>query len=369
MNVEGRVPNRIENEILKKRNRKVPLKMANQPVEFRQENEMVGGEVALVTMPFPHEESIHFSDRGELFIRSYRSARTDKLVQVPERIPGKGIPKVELVRHTPFPHVEKAIRHADHIAEEYDRRTGKESQSVTTFIKLFRTLSTAYQDLSITEDEFKTLAEQSLTEAEKTGYGTARLEWKHKVFDGLLKSFQRDRLNRRNRGASRMRAAHLYPLTTEARLVNEKTYNKYRKISFLLLEERGRARDKFEDVLDIIQDVRSSKDVEYSQKRRELMEFAYAKLGKQNMKFAPYSEVAAKVRFLLLGKEGDVEKLKDYIGKEEALKFKKRKEFWKMDNTHQKARLKEISKILEETLLTGDRNLNESSDDWVWQEH
>ena len=194
------------------------------------------------------------------------------------------------------------------------------------------------------------------------------MEWKNRVFEGIVKAFQRDRKNRRNRGVSRMRAVHLYPITTEARLNNDKTHNKYRSISFKLNEERGRNRDCFADVLDLMADARTLVGLEFSDKRDEILKFVYQHLDKSSIKFAPYSTAAAKARFLLLAKEGDTEKLAKYVGEDEAQDYKDRKEFKKMGQGDQKTRLAEVGAILELALIEGDNNLTERSSDWAFRD-
>lgn len=361
-----RRPNSLENVVLQKHNKTVPEKMAAREVEYREENEIVSGEVALTTYPFLPERSIRYSDMGEMFIQSFRNSIRGKTLTINDKLTPND--RKVMVRYTPVATLEKGIHMADEIANSYDKKNGKESQSVTTYIKIFRELSLAFQDLSIGEEEFKVLAEETLAKAEETGFGTARLEWKNRVFEGILKSFQKDRLQRRNRGASRMRAVHLYPLTTEARLINEKTHNKYRSIAFKLHEERGRERDVFLDVIDSVDALLEMGDIKFSENRRTLLEYAFKNLSNHSIKFAPYSGAAAKARFLLLGKEGQHEGLVKYLGKEEAEEYKDRKEFRKMGQRDQKTRLHEVRTILDLTLLEGDRNLNTRSSDWAWGE-
>lgn len=366
MSVERR-PNALETVVLKEHNKTVPEKMAVRSVEYREESEIVSGEVALTTYPFLPERSVRYSDMGEMFIQSFRSTRKDKLLTVSDKLTPKD--KQVLVRYTPVATLEKGIHMSDDIADNYDRRTGKESQSVTIYIKMFRELSLAFQDMSVTEEEFVAMAEKKLEEAESTGYGNARLEWKNKVFEQIVKSFQKDRKERRNRGASRMRAVHLYPITTEARINNDKTHNKYRSIAFKLNEERGRNRDSFADMLELISEANSLAGFKFMDKRDEILKFAFHHLDRHSIKFAPYSNASAKARYLLLAKEGDIEKLAKYVGIAEAEEYKDRKEFGKMGIGNQKIRIAEVGALLELALIEGDRNLSSRSDDWVWQDN
>ncbi len=365
MSIEKR-PSGLETEVLKQQNKTVPEKIAARKIEYVEENQIVSAEVSQTTFSFLNEASVRYNDFGKVFIQSFRATRKDKLLIISEKLSPKD--RLVQVRYTPLASVEKAIHMADDIADSYDRKTGKESQSVTIYIKMLRELSLAFQDMSVTEEEFVKMAQEKLEEAESTGYGGARLEWKNRVFEGIVKAFQRDRKNRRNRGVSRMRAVHLYPITTEARLNNDKTHNKYRSISFKLNEERGRNRDCFADVLDLMADARSLVGLEFSDKRDEILKFVYQHLDKSSIKFAPYSTAAAKARFLLLAKEGDTEKLAKYVGEDEAQDYKDRKEFKKMGQGDQKTRLAEVGAILELALIEGDNNLTERSSDWAFRD-
>lgn len=365
MNSEQNRPRNIEQTILARVNEPVLEKMAARPVEYRAENAAVMFEV-LETQQFKGEESLRYSNK-EVFIRSYRSASIDRLIQVPSRIKGKGIPKVEFVRFTPLPNLEKAIRFSNHIAEKYEPKTGEESMSLTQIIKLMQRLTVSFKDPDVTEEQFEKLTQDAAKEIVEAGYDKAHLNWKQKASERIIKSLQKDRLNRRNRSGSRLSIAHLYPITTEARIVNKRTRNKYRRICDKLIEQRDIHLSKFETCIDQIETLSQLKDIEFANSRDNLVRFVFHNLDKDTIIFPPYSGIAAKARFLLLGNPDKIDVLKKYIGND-ADKFAKRKVFKSMDVSHQKARLTEIKRMLEESLLQGEQRIVEGSDDWVWQD-
>src|SRR3989344_7616908 len=206
-------PFAIEGAVVLRTHRDIPGQIARERVIVIPENSIADFEAR--QLPNLGDFRIRYNPKGELFIRSFRetgiqfelpeSATTDQL----------GFDRVEVIkaRWPRLPDVETAIRYADHIAQNYDKKEGIETRSILGVHRVLRDVSEELQNPPEIRVPLSELEERVIQILVREGYDRAQSRDKLYIAREMLKAVQKDIQERENPSRTRLMLANLQELT------------------------------------------------------------------------------------------------------------------------------------------------------------
>ena len=356
-------PFAIEGAVVLRTHRDIPGQIARERVIVIPENSIADFEAR--QLPNLGDFRIRYNPKGELFIRSFRE--TGIQFKLPKSAPTDqlGFDRVEIVkaRWPRLPDVETAIRYADHIAEDYDKKEGRETRSILGMHRVLRDVSEELQNPTETRISLNELEERVIKILVREGYDRAQGQDKLYIAREMVKAVQRDKLGIENPSRTRLILANLQPRFTKMLLGNEQKLNKYRYIGGYLYRERARERFELSELSSVIKNVSNmgKRNLESHHLLTSTRNNAFRRIDPKKMRVAPYVQVAAEARYLMYARNSDedVGKLTIYVGHDRARELSALSSFYNLTYDERRQRLLEIAESIDASLAYADTQLLE----------